>query len=220
MKSNQNIWDEIYHTRLAVIPYTEVFVFLLKNFQGNRAEKKLLEIGCGTLNNLAFAKWAFGCEVYGVDQSPMAIDRGKKHFTEFGVTFDHLSVGDVKNLDFSSNFFDAVIDRAVLQHNKLEDVFQIVSEIHRVLKVGGLFFTSLHSDNHLLFNQGAYLGQGDFYNEDKDGVRHFFSRSELLELFVDFEVIESFQLTRQDLQTNVVHSNIFHLGLRKKKSPG
>jgi hypothetical protein len=66
-----------------------------------------------------------------------------------------------------------------------------------------------------LFNQGQHLGKGDFFDVKNEGERHFFSRSEILELFGDFEMLDWFSMTRQNMNSNQVVACIYHLGFRK-----
>jgi ubiquinone/menaquinone biosynthesis C-methylase UbiE len=139
MKKNDKIWDNLYHNDnyLNTIPYTEIFAFLMKYLKGQTSGKKLLEIGCGNGNNLAFAKWAYDFEVYGIDQSATAIEKGLKYFENLGVNFDSLEVGNVEHIEFPDQHFDVVIDRAAIQHNTLEKINVIIKEVYRVLRGGG-----------------------------------------------------------------------------------
>jgi hypothetical protein len=94
---------------------------------------------------------------------------------------------------------------------------KIAAEVHRVLKPGAYFYSSMTSDNHQLFGQGKWLGGGDFSNETNDGIRHFFSRGEVLETFASFEILRWYLVTRQELPSNVVSSSIHHLEMRKRE---
>ena len=114
-----------------------------------------------------------------------------------------------------NEFFDVVIDRAAIQHNTYKNAKQIVSEVYRVLKPKGLFYSSLTSDNHCLFGKGKYLGNGDYLNEAHDGVRHFYSRSEIIEIFSNFEIIKWYHMTRQELPSNEVTNGVYHLEMIK-----
>ena len=214
------MWEDMYqqggHNNIA--PYTEIFSFLARNCGHDAHGKKLLEIGCGVANNLVFAKWAFGFDVYGIDQSEAAIELAVKRFEKHGLSFEYLQKGSIDSLDFDNAFFDVVIDRAAIQHNTYSDAKKIAVEVHRVLKPGGLFYSGLSSDCHPLFEEGEHLGNGD-YREKAIGVWHFFSKSEILEIFSDFEVLKWYHTMRQDLPSNKIVFGVYHLEMRKCMIP-
>jgi len=213
MPSNK-MWEAFYDkgNELNIVPYTEVFSFLAKNCGHNSKGKKLLEIGCGAGNNLMFAKWAFGFNIYGIDQSKAVIELVRKRFQKKNLSYEVLEQGNMDDLKFENEFFDVVVDRAAIQHNTFLDAKRIVSEVYRVLKYGGLFYSSLSSDCHPLFNN--HLGDGN-YHEDRIGMWHFFSKSEILDLFSCFEIIQWYHTTRLDLPDNKITNGGYHLEMKK-----
>lgn len=216
----ENIWESIYRggENIALAPYTEVFSFLARHYGDDARGKKLLEVGCGVGNNLVFARWQFGFDVYGIDRSPTAIALAKKRFEKHDLRFEALEQGDVISLNFDDDYFDVVIDRAAIQHNIFENARRIVSEIHRVLKPSGLFYSSLTSDSHYLFGKGKHCGGGGDYlfSEENEGIRHFYSRSEVLEIFSGFEILRWYHVTRRELPSNVVTSTVYHVEMVKR----
>jgi SAM-dependent methyltransferase len=102
-----------------------------------RDAKSVLEIGCGTGNNLYFFA-ENGCDTYGIDFNEHAVEFAKNLLKEKGLEAD-VRVGDVMDLPFEENKFDLILDRACLQHNRPEEVRKIMGEVERVLKPGGLF---------------------------------------------------------------------------------
>ena len=106
---------------------------------------KLLDIGCGSgslvFKSKTMAKYE---EIYGIDISPSRIKEAKKQAIE--------KFGDVKNIhfsccnvnarvDFPDGMFDAVTCIAVIEH--IFDPYYVISEIHRVLKKGGIFIVEV-----------------------------------------------------------------------------
>ncbi|NEO02836.1 MAG: class I SAM-dependent methyltransferase, partial [Moorea sp. SIO3I7] len=109
------IWEAKYsagHRNL--YPWDIVVSFLFRNYPRNkpRNEVKILEIGCGTGNNLWFAARE-GFNVSGIEGSSSAIASAQDRFTTEGLTGD-LRVGDFTQLPFESNSFDLVFDRGSL----------------------------------------------------------------------------------------------------------
>jgi 2-polyprenyl-3-methyl-5-hydroxy-6-metoxy-1,4-benzoquinol methylase len=65
-------------------PYTNVVSDIIRLTKGkDRKKLKILEIGCGTGNNLWFAA-ELGMQVYGLDISETAIQYGKSRLAQLG----------------------------------------------------------------------------------------------------------------------------------------
>jgi len=180
---SNNHWEHIYqngeHINLA--PYTEIFSFISRNIGKDANKLKILEVGCGVGNNLIFAKWAFNFDIYGIDQSEKAIKIAQSIFNAKQLEYIYLKSGNILQLEFENNFFDVVVDRSALQHNTIKDISQITSEIWRVLKVNGLFYSCVTSDIHPIIDLKHNDGINDFY-ENKIGDWHLFTKSEILNL--------------------------------------
>jgi ubiquinone/menaquinone biosynthesis C-methylase UbiE len=130
--------------------------------------EKLLDVGCGDGDFIFMVRNKFR-ECYGVDVSAQRIEKAKEKAKEFrGHEKFHFFECDVdEGLRFSDNFFDSVTCIAVLEH-----VFNppnLVKEIHRVLKPGGIFLVQVPNIAwmpyriQLMFGQlpttgGVYLG--------------------------------------------------------------
>jgi SAM-dependent methyltransferase len=96
--------------------------------------KDVLEIGVGLgADHQRFAE--AGARLVGIDLTPRAIENTRHRFATLGLTSD-LRVGDAENLDFDPNRFDVVYSWGVIHHSP--DTRKAVSEIHRVLKPGGV----------------------------------------------------------------------------------
>jgi SAM-dependent methyltransferase len=216
-KQNVEIWDAIYANPdyAPVAPYTDVVAFLARKFAKNGRKKNLLEIGCGVGQNLAYARWVMGFEIYGIDYSARVIELAKTFMATRGLEAD-LQVGDVQNLPYEDNFFHACIERAVIQHNEFSKVRNIVGELHRVLRPGGLLCCSFASEGHVLFGNGKNLGNGDFFDPDHDGIRHFFARRDVDEVFSNFEIERLKLATNQNMLSGKTEEQYWVVELRKK----
>jgi 2-polyprenyl-6-hydroxyphenyl methylase/3-demethylubiquinone-9 3-methyltransferase len=126
--------------------------------------EKLLDVGCGDGDFMFMVRDKFR-ECYGVDVSAQRIEKAKELPNKEKFHFFECDVDE--GLHFPDNFFDAVTCIAVLEH-----VFNppnLVKEIHRVLKPGGIFLVQVPNIAwmpyriQLMFGQlpttgGVYLG--------------------------------------------------------------
>lgn len=100
---------------------------------------KILEVGCGTaFVSLYFAKR--GYEVTCLDINKSILEVAKKNFQKERAKGEFVE-GDAEKLPFAKNTFDMVTSFGLLEH--FEDPKIAISEMVRVLKPGGLFFTDI-----------------------------------------------------------------------------
>jgi SAM-dependent methyltransferase len=96
---------------------------------------RVLELGCGTGNNLRFLAEE-GFEAHGLDSSRSAIELAGKQLASWGLEAE-LQVAELTELPYPDSYFDLVVDRAAVVHNDYHDVVTATGEARRVLKSGG-----------------------------------------------------------------------------------
>lgn len=97
-----------------------------------------LEVGCHEGYGLGFIKKYFSPKVLiGIDINEKSIKIAKKRVLNKKFKSVYLRVADAKNLPFDDEIFDAVFTFATLHH--ISDWKKVISEIRRVLKLGGYF---------------------------------------------------------------------------------
>jgi 2-polyprenyl-6-hydroxyphenyl methylase/3-demethylubiquinone-9 3-methyltransferase len=98
-------------------------------------ETKALDVGCGG-GLMAEEVARMGFAVTGIDPSTASIDTARRHATEAGLLIDY-RVGKGEALPVTDEEFDFVYCCDVLEH--VDSVPQVLSEIRRALRRGGLF---------------------------------------------------------------------------------
>lgn len=101
-------------------------------------QTRLLELGCGQgriLRHLAEKGLLPEKNIYAIDQSKTAVDYVKEQMPEA-----HLSVGDIYQLEFAANSFQACLLMETIEH--LEEPIPALREIFRVIAPGGLLYVS------------------------------------------------------------------------------
>jgi SAM-dependent methyltransferase len=108
---------------------------------------RVLDAGCGFGRNLVYLLRE-GCEVFAIDANPEAVDhvRQLSESLQTGVPAENFQVGAIEEIPFPDEFADVVLCNAVLHFARDERQFQdMLGQLWRVLKPGGLFFCRLGS---------------------------------------------------------------------------
>ena len=190
--------------------------YLLTDSKQTVKNKTILDLGCGAASNLWFLAKE-GLSAVGIDASKHAIAQAQRVLTDFDVSAE-LLVGEINKLPFASNIFDSVLDVSAIQHNRLEQVVETYSEIKRVLKENGLFFsicigaeTQIESITKAL-EPGTYDSATPF----STGVlTHYFTENELLELWGDVGPITIGKIDHREGSNENLLSHFVVVGIKK-----
>jgi len=177
MNSNvswDSVWEKVFQEQeWGKYPGESLIQFMARNFYKKiRKNIKILEVGCGTGANI----WYLSRErfdAYGIDGSQTAISIATKRLETENLKAYFL-VGDILKLPFEDDFFDCVVDVECLYANNWKNSSSILSEINRVLKQNGLFYSRTFSSDMFVSNAipiseyyeynevggGALLGKG------------------------------------------------------------
>ncbi len=108
---------------------------------------RVLDAGCGAGRNLHYLLRC-GFEVFGIDQSVDMVREVRSLAARLApdLPAENFQVGEVRSLPFADAEFDLVISNAVLHFARDEGhFFQMLDEMWRVLRPGGIFFSRLAS---------------------------------------------------------------------------
>jgi 2-polyprenyl-6-hydroxyphenyl methylase/3-demethylubiquinone-9 3-methyltransferase len=108
---------------------------MARRFGAAVAGLRVLDVGCGG-GFLAEEFAAFGCQVTGIDPSPVSVGTARAHAAERGLRIDYLA-GTGEALPFRDGSFGVACCCDVLEH--VSDVDRVISEVARALEPGGLF---------------------------------------------------------------------------------
>jgi SAM-dependent methyltransferase len=86
-------------------------------------------------------------EIYFVDIDKKLVKMAKRNMRFFGFRKAVVKNGDIKDLPFSDEKFDIVIDFSTTDHLPLKDLKKTIKEVYRVLRGGGIYLVyHLNSD--------------------------------------------------------------------------
>jgi tellurite methyltransferase len=129
--------------------FGDIDIYLFDQLLRGRAApgSRILDVGCGSGRNLVYLLRE-GCEVYGVDSDPRAVEAVRRLAAKFAPALspDNFRLEPIEEMSFPSGFADFVISSAVLHFARDNEHFQaMLRETWRVLKPGGLLFCRLAS---------------------------------------------------------------------------
>jgi SAM-dependent methyltransferase len=143
-----------------------VDIYLLDQILKGRfgKEMKILDAGCGEGRNTVYFVNK-GYQIFGIDPNETAIQYCRYQARSLNPDFDlhRFLVGRLEEIPFHAGAFDAVICSAVLHFADSEEHFQaMVSEIHRILKPGGIFWFRMCTGFGGILEQSETLGNGKY----------------------------------------------------------
>jgi ubiquinone/menaquinone biosynthesis C-methylase UbiE len=165
-KSWDATWEKIFSERpWGKYPGESLIRFVAQNFYNrnrNRKEIKILEVGFGTGANIWYlAKENFS--VFGIEGSETGIRIARQRLREEGLEAELVS-GDIVQLPYSDNFFDAVIDCECIYCNDLTNTKIIFGEINRVLQPGGKFYSRTFSTDQFIGKEYETVAENEYTN--------------------------------------------------------
>lgn len=154
---------------------------------------EVLELGSGVSGNYPFWR-SIGSDYSGIEISASAVALSIERFPELK---SRLQTGDFSLLALMDKKFDIICDRASVTHCANLKVRKVVLDSWKSLKKGGLYLgVDWFSKNHSDFESpSTYVDpntRSDFMAGQFVGIGqvHFVDRSEILDIFRDFEVLE------------------------------
>jgi ubiquinone/menaquinone biosynthesis C-methylase UbiE len=144
-----NTGEVDYYNLYYKFPVSMVFRYRLKkivDLLGSRKYPVLLEAGTGS--GIFLPELSKHCErLYACDIHDK-IEHLKKLCDHYNISNCNLSVQNIENTDYESNYFDVVVIMSVLEFVSSPET--AVKEIKRILKYNGILLTLCPMENHIL----------------------------------------------------------------------
>jgi SAM-dependent methyltransferase len=188
------VWEQVFRSReWGKYPPEELVRFTARNFYRapDRAQVKILELGCGPGANLWYLTRE-GFDVSGMDAAPTALEKARQRLAAEGLSAK-MHLGDIAELDrqLGAETFDAIIDVACLQCNRLAVVESILRQACDRLKPNGRIFSMMVAAGTWgdglgeQVEPGTYTGvvEGPLFGA---GLNHFFTTADVERVFAPF----------------------------------
>lgn len=161
---------------------------------------RIMDHGFGHGNNLVFLADR-GYECYGCEISDFLIEEVNDLFAAMQYACELRPVRGLE-VPFDDDFFDIVLSWNTLHYNgEKSAVLAVISEMHRVLKPGGvLLLSTIHPDNGITdrmtpLGGGSYLIEAESDYDNREGLT-FFMVSDEDELRVIFQIFKEIKIGR------------------------
>ena len=146
--------------------FSEYKILELLNFEDNSKPLKILDFGCGDGNSSTYLRKYFpNATIVGIDVSEESIKQAQKKELP-NTTF---SAFNGLKIPFNNEAFNIIFTSMVFHHIEHHLHADILLEIKRVLKQGGIFYNFEHNPNNPLTRK--VVNECVF---DKDGIFYFF----------------------------------------------
>lgn len=187
-KSFDNTWEEIHKSQeWGKYPSEDIIRFVARNYYNKeRKNIKILDFGCGAgANTWYLAREGF--DTYAFDGSASAVMKAKAYLAKENLEA-HFEVADALDISYENNFFDCIIDSAVVYANTIKNITDMYKKIYDLLvPAGKLFATGLFTPNTAGYGTGILLEKNTFKDLTEGalagrGTVHFFEKEEILEL--------------------------------------
>lgn len=147
-----------------------VDIYLLDQILKGRFSKemKILDAGCGEGRNAVYFINQ-GYQIYGIDPNEVAVQYCRYLSKSLNPEFDahRFQVGRLEEIPFHAGAFDAVICSAVLHFAAgVDNFWQMIREIHRILKPGGVFWFRMTTGFGGVLEESDALSEGKYLLPD------------------------------------------------------
>jgi len=206
------IWEKLHSSRSWGKYPAESLIRKVKRHFGEISkndEMSILEIGCGAGANLTFFLEE-GFNVTGIDGSPSAIKNANKFLSKKyknKLNKLKLEITRFEDLSYKEESFDLVVDYFASYTNKLKDIELIYSNIKKILKKNGRFYSKVWGDLSEGSKSGQIIEPGTTLNPESGpcrnmGTSHFFNQNELKNIFSGWSEVEITQIISSRINNN------------------
>lgn len=174
---NDLYWKEHINKKLDI----DMWIDDYKEYFEDKGE--CLELGCG-IGQYSKRLMEYGYNVISTDISDIALNEVKK----FNPNIEKVDISEP--LKYEDSSFDLVFSNLAIHYFSNEKTFELINEIHRILKKEGLFIGSVNGleGYETIKNTAVKLEENFYFNKDK--YIHLFNEEELKKYFIDFKILK------------------------------
>jgi len=179
----------------------------------------ILDVGCGLGRHLIYLA-SNGYEVYGIDDSPVAVQKAKENLQKFDLA-GSIEKAKMWDIPFNDILFAGILAIYVLNHAMQSEIERAVKAIASQMIRNGFFLCTLVTTNDYR-RCGEQVGTNTFIcnKGPETGVLHTFSDTQTVkELFDEMFIIDKLEIESKELtienDQRVLHEAFQIKALRK-----
>lgn len=199
-------WNELFTQEEFRWKDLNEYVIALVPILKQRGARRVLDLGCGAGRHTVFLARE-GFQVFGIDIAENGLMHTRDWLARENLTAE-LKRGDIEQISYPDEFFDAVISIYVIYHKTIAGMQRVVGEIYRVLKPGGLALISLQTKRGYRYRFGEEIEPDTFLTNigaDAGEVHHYSDLADIEKLFGQF-VIRKIEL-EEEIEDGNRHSH-------------
>ncbi|MGQ9506324.1 MAG: class I SAM-dependent methyltransferase [Candidatus Bathycorpusculaceae bacterium] len=178
----------------------ELVVNFAAFLKAKKKVRRVLDIGCGAGRHLIYMA-KHGVEAHGIDISKTGLNATKQRLKKENLEAQIVK-GNMKFLPYINSSFDTVICLHTIYHQKLKEMQETISEIHRILKKKGFLLVNFLSKRTYRYGKGEKVEEDTFIDNEgteRGVLHHFTDEEEIKHLFKDFRIIKM-ELWEQEVE--------------------
>ena len=179
--------------------------------------KTILDFGSGAGRHTIFLA-KVGFRVIAFDISLSALKQLNERAKTGKLDDVFLSQSEMSKLPFADGAFDAIVGNNVLHHSTTLGISASLSEVFRVMRMGGVGYFSVLSRNDYKYGTGKPVEPATYVSAELDEtgiIHHFFSEDELRSCFSKFDIIS---LDEELIPIEKGYRGHYHLRIRKGRN--
>lgn len=178
-RENYNQVAEFFNERTKGMQIDDIETFI--DILDRKDDPEILDIGCGPGRD-AKTFVEDGMDVLGIDISEEMLDIAREKVPQ--AEFKKI---DMRNLPFDSDSFDGIWSAGSLQHIPRDEMRDLLEELRRILKEGGILFSDLRE------GEGEKVEETEDYGETIERFMVYWQKEEFIQLLEDagFEILDS-----------------------------
>jgi SAM-dependent methyltransferase len=163
LSKNINLWNRLFVKKKfnPIYPSEEIQAFQKNHLK--KASSKILDCGFGNGRNTFFLSGC-GYNIFGIDSSIESVKNIKKKLNKNDRW--KFKLNNFTKINFTNNFFNAVIADGVMYYADQENIINGINEIYRVLKKGGVARINLKTNKEKYFEYSKLRGGGGWLKMD------------------------------------------------------
>jgi cyclopropane fatty-acyl-phospholipid synthase-like methyltransferase len=179
----REFWDQRYRTPEYIFG-TEPNVFLASQVNRFKPKDRVLDVGCGEGRNSVWLA-GLGCDVTGLDVSPLALDKARRLASGKGVAVQYVQT-DIRDWRWDPAQFDAVVC-VFIQFAEPEQRARLFDGFMTTLKAGGMLVLQGYTPKQVEYKTGGPPRPDHMYTAEL--LRGAFAGMEILHLREHEEVL-------------------------------